>query len=73
MVCLWIFAHRSQEEESLQAAIALSKQDNEQEEGEGEGEVGASNTNTEDNLLLDFGSTGAFDDLYLLHICMPHI
>lgn len=48
---------RDQEEESLRAAIALSKQDT-VEGDEGEGEEGPPTTNGEPDLLLDFGSTG---------------
>ena len=50
--------HRSQEEESLRAAIALSKQETLQEGDEGETSEEPPTTNGEPNLLLDFSSTG---------------
>ena len=53
------FKHRNQEEESLRAAIALSKQDTLQgDEEEGEGSDEPPTTNGGPDLLLDFGSTG---------------
>ena len=51
----WLTVYRTQEEESLQAAIALSKQ--ETQEGGGEEEEPATNGSSND-LLLDFDSSG---------------
>ena len=57
--------HRSQEEESLQAAIALSKQETETGEGEENNEEGEPTTNGGD-LLLDFDSSGNCDQVPII-------
>lgn len=59
---------RSQEEESLRAAIALSKQETEQDEEEGEGEEEDTPTTNGGDLLLDFGSTGKLVTLYVMFV-----
>ena len=54
---------RNQEEQSLQAAIALSKQ--ETLEGEEEEEEEEQPTTNGGDLLLDFGSTGEYMNMYM--------